>query len=280
MFHRPRWRRVSSEDLPDVAARLSSWDCPAGGEVRHMFALATIESQGSGPMRVAEDDDRWAACVVQPGQLVVPCGDAELIERVGVPTRRFRLVVGDAAACDALLGAYRGDPGMVVHQQRFQVVDPERVPDERTAPDPGLRRAEVRDIDALTDLAVQLHVDDDYGGHPGRSGQRGYRRRMERAVERGSVWVVGEVGDPLVKIERSVDSARYGVQLAGIVVRPRRRREGLGFAAVTASVRGAMDDHPGRPVALHVRADNLRALRVYERAGFVDREEWRLAVRS
>jgi ribosomal protein S18 acetylase RimI-like enzyme len=77
-----------------------------------------------------------------------------------------------------------------------------------------------------------------------------------------------------------VDSARYGVQLAGIVVRPRRRREGLGFRAVAAAVRSALADHPGRPLALHVRADNLRALRVYERAGFVDREEWRLAVRS
>jgi uncharacterized protein len=244
-----------------------------------MFALATAENQGAAPFRVAEDDDRWACCVVQPGQLIVPCGDAGIVHSAGVPTRRFRLAVGDAEAVDALLDRWGDDHQMVVHHQRFQVVDPSGVPDEDEIPDPGLRPAEAADVDGLAELAVQLHLDDGYGGHPGRAGRRSYRRRMERAVSRGTISVVGEVGDPVLKIERSVDSSRYGVQLAGIVVRPGVRGQGLGLAAIVTAVRTALSDRGG-PVALHARADNDRANRVYRTAGFTEREDWRLAIRS
>lgn len=243
-----------------------------------MFALATAEHRGASAFRVAVHDDRWACCVVQPGQVLVPCGDADVVRAAGVPARRFRLIVGDAAAADALLDRWGDDPQMVVHRQTFQVVDPDRVPDEREIADPGLRHAEPADVGGLADLAVQLHLDDDYGGDPGGSERRGYRRRMERAVRRGTIFVVGPVGDPVLKIERSVDSDRYGVQLAGIVARPERRGEGLGLGAVTAAVRAALSERGG-PVALHARSDNDRANRVYETAGFLPKEEWRLAIK-
>ena len=52
-------------------------------------------------------------------------------------------------------------------------------------------------------------------------------------------------------------------------------------AAVAAAVRAAMVEGPrSRPISLHVRADNAPALTAYRAAGFVDREPWRLAVRS
>ncbi len=279
MFHRARWKRVSESELDEVVARLEHWPCPAGGAVRHMFALATAESDGGSSFRVASTRDGWACCVLQPGELIVPCGDAEVIAEAGVPISRWRLLVGDAAAADAVLAQWGDDGGLVVHRQRFLVVEPSRVPGPEEIADPGLRPATQADVDGLADLAVQLHLDDQYGGHPGRSGRRAYRRRMARTVDRGRMWVVGEVGDPLLKIERSVDSERYGVQLAGIVDRPDVRGHGLGRAAVTAAVRDALRGHPGRPVALHVRADNEVALNVYATAGFVDQEEWRLAIR-
>jgi predicted GNAT family acetyltransferase len=260
--------------------RLEEWPCPPGGAVRHMFTLATIELQGSGPVRVVENGDRWAACVVQTGQLMVPAGDAEVVAAASPPVRRWRLTVGDAAAADAVLEPWRDAAGVVVHAQRFLVVDPERVPDEDEVADPGLRVAEPADLEGLADLAVELHVADEYGGHPGRSGRRNYQRRLEGSVRRRSVYVVGERGDPLVKIERAVDSAQYGVQLSGIVVREDARGSGLGTGAVAAAVRQAMADRPGTPIALHVRAANAPALRVYDRVGFVDREEWRLAIRA
>jgi ribosomal protein S18 acetylase RimI-like enzyme len=84
----------------------------------------------------------------------------------------------------------------------------------------------------------------------------------------------------VLKLERSVSSRRWGVQLAGIVVDPKARYQGLGRAAVAAAVRAALaEGPPGRLVSLHVRADNRAALVAYEAAGFIDREPWRLAVR-
>jgi uncharacterized protein len=278
---RLRWRRVGPGELETVSARLAAWPAPVGGGVRHMFALSAIESFGAEAVRLAADDDRWAAAIVFPGRLVVPCGDAEAIEAAGSPARRWRLLVGDVAAGDALLATAGHDPQLVVHDQRFLVVDPDRVPSPEELPDPGLRRAESADLPKLAALAVRLHIDDRFGPDPGRAGERGYRQRLEQTVRQGLVSCVGPVGDPVFKLERSVSSRRWGVQLAGIVADPDVRAAGLGRAAVATAVRAAMTEGPRtRPISLHVRADNLPALAAYRAAGFVDREGWRLAVRS
>lgn len=249
--------------------------------MRHMFALATIEAVGADALRIASDDHRWAAAVVVPGRLLVPCGDAEALVSAGPPLRRWRLMVGDAAAGDAILSKTAPDPTLIVHEQRFLTVDPDRVPDEREVADPGLRRAEPDDLQALARLAVRLHVDDQFGPDPGPVGLRGYRQRLEQTVRQGLVWCVGPVGAPVCKVERSVSSRRWGVQLAGIVVDPEHRGSGLGTAAVATAVRDALREGPRhRAVSLHVRADNHSALRAYATAGFLDREAWRLAVRG
>jgi ribosomal protein S18 acetylase RimI-like enzyme len=189
-------------------------------------------------------------------------------------------MVGDAGPADAALSHERRRDG-VIHHQRFMTVEADRVPDAATVTDPGLRRADPADIDALARLAVRLHVDDEFGPDPGRAGLRGYRDRISRSVEQGLVWAVGPVGAPVCKLERSVSSRRWGVQLAGIVVDEQRRGAGIGRGAVATAVRQALsEDPPGRPVSLHVRAANATAIGVYKACGFVDREEWRLAVRA
>jgi ribosomal protein S18 acetylase RimI-like enzyme len=281
MRRRLRWRRATTGELETVISRLAAWHSPAGGAARHMFALSALESYGVEPLRLASDDDRWAAAVIFPGRLVVPCGDPEAVAAAGVPTRRWRLLVGDVAAGDALLGRVGADPGLVVHDQRFLTVDADRVPDEAELPDPGIRRAELADLDELARLAVRLHVDDRFGPDPGRAGLRGYRQRLETTVRQGLVYCVGPVGRPVFKLERSVSSRRWGVQLAGIVASEQARGSGLGRGAVAAAVRAALVEGPrDRVVSLHVRADNTPALAAYDAAGFVDREPWRLAVRS
>ena len=278
---RLRWRRVGTGELPTIADRLAAWESPAGGAARHMFALSAIESYGAEPLRIAADDDRWAVAVVFPGRLLIPCGDAEAIAAAPAATKRWRLLVGDEAAGDAALARAGSDPGLIVHDQRFLTVDPDRVPDEAELPDPGLRRAQREDLDRLAELAVRLHVDDRFGPHPGQAGLRGYRQRVEANLNQGLVWCVGPIGAPVLKLERSVSSGRYGVQLAGIVVDGAVRGEGLGRGAVAAAVRGALvEGGRSRAVSLHVRADNIPALKAYDAAGFVDREPWRLAVRS
>jgi len=278
---RLRWRRVGTGELPTIADRLAAWESPAGGAARHQFALSTIEAFGAEPLRIAADDDRWAVAVVFPGRLLVPCGEAEAIAAAPLPTKRWRLLVGDVDAGDAVLSRVPSDPALVVHDQRFLTVDPDRVPDAQELPDPGLRRAQRADLDRLAELAVTLHVDDRFGPHPGQAGLRGYRERLEATVGQGLVWCVGPIGDPVFKLERSVSSGRYGVQLAGIVTDPSARGQGLGRAAVAAAVRGALiEGGRQRIVSLHVRAANAPALRAYDAAGFVDREAWRLAVRT
>lgn len=281
MGRRLRWRRAGTGELETIVSRLEGWPSPSGGAVRHMYALSVIETQGVGQIRLATDDHRWAAVVVFPNRLVVPCGDASAIEEAGTPARRWRLMVGDIAAGDAVLRNTAPDQALVVHDQRFFVVDRDRVPTEAELPDPGLRRAEAEDLDALAELAVQLHVDDRFGPDPGRIGWRGYRQRLEGTVRQGLAYCVGPVGQPVMKLERSVSSRRWGVQLAGIVVAPEFRGQGLGRAAVAAAVRAALAEGPrGRNVTLHVRADNPAAHTAYHHAGFVDREAWRLAVRT
>jgi ribosomal protein S18 acetylase RimI-like enzyme len=281
MRRRLRWRRATAGELETITARLASWPAAPTGAARHMFALSAIESHGAEPVRLATDDHRWAAAIVFPGRLLVPCGDAEAIGKAGSPSKRWRLMVGDVAAGDAILARSAADPGLIVHDQRFFTVDRERVPDEAALPDPGLRRAEPADIERLAELAVRLHVDDRFGPHPGRTGLRGYRQRLESTVPQGLVYCVGPVGAPVLKLERSVSSHRWGVQLAGIVAAPEVRGEGLGRAAVAAAVREALrEGGRDRIVSLHVRADNTPAHAAYRAAGFVDREAWRLAVRS
>jgi uncharacterized protein len=280
MRRRLRWRRVGGGELETVVARLAAWPAPGGGAVRHMFALSAIESFGVEPLRIAADDRRWGLAVVFPGRLIVPCGDAEAIAAAPVPTRRWRLLVGDVAAGDAALSRVGGEDGLVVHDQRFLVVETARVPLESELGDPGLRRAEPADLDALAELAVRLHVDDRFGPNPGRVGFRGYRERLQTTVHQGLVWCVGPIGAPVFKLERSVSSRRWGVQFAGIVADPSVRGTGLGRAAVATAVRQALAEGPrDRAITLHVRADNTPALKAYDAAGFVDREAWRLAVR-
>ncbi len=281
MRRRLRWRRVGAGELETITARLVEWPAPSGGAARHMFALSAIESYGIEPLRIAADDERWALAVVFPGRLVAPCGDPEAIAAAPPPSRRWRLLVGDEAAGDALLSRVGSTAGLIVHDQRFMTVDPDRVPDEAALPDPGLRRAEPDDLDVLARLAVRLHIDDRFGPDPGAVGFRGYRQRLEGSVAQGLVWCVGPPGAPVCKVERSVSSRRWGVQLAGIVVDPEARHEALGRAAVAAAVRAAMvEGGRRRAVSLHVRTDNVRAIAAYEAAGFVDREPWRLAVRT
>jgi len=278
---RLRWRRATTGELETVAGRLERWPSPAGGAARHMFALSAIESFGAEPLRIAADDDRWAIAVVFPGRLMVPCGDPEAIRAAAPPARRWRLLVGDVEAGDAMLERTGVDDGLIVHDQRFLTVEHDLVPAPTELADPGLRRAETADLDRLADLAVRLHVDDRFGPNPGRVGWRGYRTRLEATVQQGLVYCVGPIGQPVFKLERSVSSHRFGVQLAGIVASPKIRGQGIARAAVAAAVRAAMIEGPrDRPISLHVRADNATAIAAYQAAGFLDREAWRLAVRG
>jgi len=281
-----RWRRPRPGELDAVVACLEAWPAPAGGAVRHLFPLAAIDSSGEGMVRITGDvDDRRAdggahvGVAVRIGRDVLAvAGDAEAIGRAVGPSPTWRLLVGDVAAADALL--VRGIRGSrIVHDQRYLVVDAGAVPDAATVPDPGVRRAEPIDVEVLADLAVRLHIDDGFGPDPGPGGRRGYRERLAVSVRSGVVDVVGPAGAPFAKLERSVDHPRYGVQLAGIVVAPDHRGQGVGRGLVAAVTRRVLARGSAPlPVTLHTRAENGPALAAYAAAGFRIVEPWRLAV--
>lgn len=280
MIRRTRWRTLTSGEVGTAVSRLSAPIDGRDGRVRHMYVLSVLESSGPSALRVATRGDTWAMAAVFPGRLLVPAGDPGLLRDLGEPTRRWRLVVGDRPACDAVLaGTSLGNAS--VHDQLYMVVDRDAVPTPAEVPEIDARPATREDVPALARLAVQLHVADRYGPDPGRSGLRGYAKRIGESVERGLVWCVGPPGRPIAKLERSVSSRRWGVQLSGIVVDDARRGEGIGRGLVVHAVRDALSS-PGQdgPVSLHVRDDNAAALRVYDQAGFRVTEPWRVVVRS
>jgi len=279
-----RWRRPRPGELAEAVALLEAWPAPAGGAVRHLFPLAAIDSSGEGMVRLTgAADDRRAdgsarlGVVVRVGRDVLAvAGDARAIARAVGPAPTWRLLVGDVLAADALL--VRGVlGGRIVHDQRYLLADAAAVPGTDVIPDPGVRRAETADVEALADLAVRLHVDDGFGPDPGPAGRRGYRERLAVSVRTGVVDVVGPVGAPVAKLERSVDHPRYGVQLAGIVVDPAHRGQGIGRGLVAVATRRALAGAT-LPVTLHTRAQNAPALAAYAAAGFRVVEPWRLAV--
>lgn len=273
-----------------IAACLEDWPAPAGGAVRHLFPLAALDTSGEGMVRftgdpadVRDDGVAQVGVAVRVGRDVLAvAGDARTIARAIGPAPTWRLLVGDAAAADALIA--RGVRGRgIVHEQRYLCAEAAAVPDVADVPDPGVRRAEAADVEALAELAVQLHVDDGFGPDPGESGRRGYRERLAVSVRSGIVDVVGPVGRPVAKLERSVDHPRYGAQLAGIVVAADHRDRGIGRGLVAVAVRALIADRQAQglallPVTLHARAANAPALAAYAAAGFVVVEPWRLAV--
>lgn len=285
-----RWRRPRSDELPLIVAQLERWPAPGGGAVRHLLPLAAIDTGGAVSVRItgtlapSRDGQPPALGVVVrvSRDVLAVAGDAASITRAVGPTPTWRLLVGDAVAADALLARGVRDRG-VIHDQRYLAVDAEAVPDEHEVSDPGVRRAVEADVDTLAALAVRLHVDDGFGPDPGEIGRRGYRARLVQSVRSGVIDVIGPVGAPVAKLERSVDHARYGVQLAGIVVAPERRGEGLGRGLVAVAVRRALAERarsgaPVPAVTLHTRAANAAALVAYRAAGLRVVEPWRLAV--
>jgi ribosomal protein S18 acetylase RimI-like enzyme len=282
---RRRWRRPGEDELERLVELLAGWPSPSGRGVRHMFALAAMETVGAGSVRVTGDveevdpDGRAAGAVMVrvSRDVLTVCGDAEAVRRAVGVVPPWRLLVGDRSACDALL-ATNLRPGRIVHAQRFLTVEPAEVPDPATVPEPGRRRAEPEDLEALARLAVQLHIDDGFGPDPGPTGLRGYLARLTTSVRAGVVDCIGPLGAPIAKLERSVTSPRWGVQLAGIVVDPAHRGRGVATGLVASAVREVLRWRPV-PISLHTREDNAAALHAYTVAGFRDREPWRLAVR-
>lgn len=275
---RVKWRRPTPAERPTIMSRLEQWDASPSGLARHANVLETLEHDGVGELLVASDEGRWAAALVTATGVAVPCGDPEVVSSAP-PLPHWRLMVG---ARDVALAALANGsmPATIVHEQSFYTLNTQafgNLPEDGAS---ELRWATSEDLDGLAALALQLHVDDGFGDDPGWRGARGYRHRFQQIIDEQRIWCVGPVGAPYAKIERSRPSARYGVQLSGIVVDRARRGEGVATRMVAAAVRHTLSSPAvSGPVSLHLRAANLAAKTVYERVGFQFQEPWILALR-
>lgn len=192
---------------------------------------------------------------------------------------RWRILVGDEALVQALLqrsrrGWFRRARS---RQQRFMTADPTTMPASSELAVP-VRRAVHADLDAVTTFACKLHVEDRMGPPVTGAARLAVRSRMAESVSRGLTFVIDLGTGPVGKLDLSLRSRRRGAQIAGVYVAADHRGRGYARRAVGQVTRGLLDE--GLPVvSLHVRSDNVSALRAYRRAGFVDRGPWALALR-
>jgi uncharacterized protein len=155
-----------------------------------------------------------------PGGTVMAAGDAAGGPALAPEANRlgWRVLLGDEGLCGAVLDAL---PRRLLRrpassrEQRFMVVTDPRA--AAAVPQvAGLRRAELRDVDVLTDFACRLHVEDQMGPPIPRSGIASVRARMLDSVGHGLTWVVDPGPRPVAKVDVALSSRRRGAQIAGV----------------------------------------------------------------
>jgi ribosomal protein S18 acetylase RimI-like enzyme len=277
-----RVRALTPDEVGAVAARVETdfGRRPADGAAVNQVLLDALDRGEYDRFRVWPDAEPVAVLYASVSGALVPAGDpaggdalAECAERMG-----WRILIGDAPICGAILDAYprglfRRRPSS--REQRFLVADHAPRGDAGL---PGFRRGQVRDLDSVTDFACLLHVEDHMGPPISRSARAAVRTRMLDSLSRGETWVVERAGQVVAKLDLSLRSRRRGAQIAGVYVAAHWRGRGIGGAAV-AALTARLYEEAMPTVTLHVRADNASAIAAYRRAGFRDHGAWTLAFR-
>lgn len=279
----PRAARLRAAGVPRVVdLLLDDFGLRRGPEaaLANMFLLDALDRGECERFIVWPGQEPVSLLYVSPSGTLVPAGLptggpglVESAERTG-----WRVLVGDKPLAEALLDAYprrlfRRRPS--AREQRLMIVT--EIQSGIPAP-AGFRRACEADVDTLTELACLLHVEDLMGPPIARANRSGVRSRMADSVRRGLTYVVERDHRVVAKFDVSLYSRRRGAQIAGVYVEAPHRGHGIaasGVAAVSSEL--LAQGVPG--VSLHVRSDNVAAIRAYEHAGMTDRGPWLLALR-
>ena len=138
--------------------------------------------------------------------------------------------------------------------------------DPAVAPDPGVRRTTMDDLEAVYPACVAMYTEE-VGVSPEHGGGGAlYRTRVSQLISRGWSFARFEDGRPVFKAEVACASP-YAAQVQGVWVPPDRRGEGRAAAGMAAVVHLVRRD-VAPVVSLYVNDFNLAARRAYERAGF------------
>jgi uncharacterized protein len=231
----------------------------AGAPVERVF-LEELARQGLGRfVALADGDCVKAVCHV--GVNVVPSGVGCGAFGTVVARSRVRMVVGDERAVSDLWSATRDrmpDPREDRPGQPVYVID--------EAPSPGgtaLRRARRSDLARLVPACAAAHAEE-LGVDPLRRDGDGFRARVRRQIDDGRSWVWSESGTILFKAEASAWTP-HAVQLGQVWVDPAVRGHGFARRGLRDLCRLLLCRVPS--VCLFVRAENERAIRLYDAVG-------------
>lgn len=273
--------RLQAQDVGDLVQRLERGMSSVGPHDAALMNQHLLDALDQGDYRrflVWPPQNPVAALYVAPNASAIPAGDPVAAAALAEPLERsaWRVLIGDAPltaslAKSAPVPLFRRGPR--VREQRFMVLrHPQKMPIR------GLRRAGLRDVEAVTDFACRLHEEDLMGPAISRTARAAVRVRMMEAMTRSGIWIVERQGVPVAKIDLSVCSDRRGAQIAGVYVLPEWRNQGIAASAVSEIAAQLLARGlPG--VTLHVRSDNAAARRAYETAGFEDIAPLVLALR-
>lgn len=138
---------------------------------------------------------------------------------------------------------------------------------------PQVRAATANDVTALVALMSAFYAEGQYSLPPLPAARAFHAMLAE--PHWGAIWLAEEAATAIGYVVLTLGfSMEYG-GLRGVVddfyVRPRSRGRGIG-AALLAAVRSACMERGVRVLHVEVGPENLTALRLYERAGYVDCE--------
>lgn len=160
-----------------------------------------------------------------------------------------------------------GSPREVRRNQPLMVCDTPVV-----EPDPTVRRTRPAELDTLFPASVAMFTEEIGYSPVGVDGGAGYRAGVAEMVGLGRSFVridPDAAGRPEVVFKAELGAVTGAVaQVQGVWVAPHRRGEGLAAPAVAAVVEAVHRDLGARS-SLYVNDYNSRAVRVYERVGFM-----------
>lgn len=266
--------RVRAADWPDHPRVYGLLQQDPGA---NLFILSWLEVHGITPhigasfeVLLAEERDRLVGlCLVLGWRTAMPvCLEPEAAAAFGHALHQrgvsLEHVVGHRQAVGELWEAYRNHRrARLERPQHFYVLQPEDFlpPGEPSA----VRPARLLDLDVLVDASAQMYreetLSDPYAEDP-----EGFRRMHRRRILQDTCFVWrDDLGRALFKADVSCASS-YGAQIAGVFTDPERRGLGIARRAMGDICRMLLSRYP--LVTLYVNADNLAAIRLYERLGF------------
>jgi uncharacterized protein len=222
--------------------------------------LEDVARRGFGRFTALEEDGRLVA-LCHTGANVVPSGaGCGAFADVAV-SARARMLIGEEgavtelweAARDRLPPAREDRPGQPV----YRMSEP---------PEPGgsgLRAARAGDLDLLVPACAKAH-EGELGVDPLRRDADGFRWRTRAQIEEGRSWLWVEDGVILFKAEASAWTG-HAVQLQQVWTDPEARGRGYGKRGLQDLIRLLLERVP--VVCLFVRADNARAIALYDAVG-------------